>query len=235
MSSKPRVPGTLEFKGPGPYFFNKAKYCSEPQPFSKCPIHPESPIPCRPSVGWRSNELRPNCPAAFIKFDKDTGYDRGTILDISLAGYLELILEERPNEAVTVLDRCVVTYAQIWPADNLDTKVRPLSIYSLLHLMLALQVRTLFEECVTVGFFTRGIQIPKFLHDMILSKPIPAMGRYHELPEDKPGSWIMRTAGHPGFVLGKTLVSRIIRYDGDARAWEGFCTDIETVRERLQL
>lgn len=101
-------------------------------------------------------------------------------------------------------------------------------------LIVALQIRLLFEECVRVGYFINGFEIPKYLHNLILTKPIPAIGKYHELPPDKTGSWVMQTAEAPGFVLGKTFVSRMSRHVGDALQWKDFCTDFEKLREYFE-
>lgn len=75
--------------------------CVEPKLFVKCPIHPDSSTPCVPTPGWR---IHSKCPRAFIEHWDD---EKKLFFDVHLAGYLELILEGRPNHALQELDNYI--------------------------------------------------------------------------------------------------------------------------------
>lgn len=97
--------------------------------------------------------------------------------------------------------------------------------------MFALQIRKLFEECVRTGFFMRGIKIPEYVHDLILSKPMPASGHYDELPDDERGSWVMESSTQGVFALGKTLLTRIICRREDAEPWTAWLPELGMICE----
>lgn len=48
------------------------------------------------------------------------------------------------------------------------------------------------------------------------------MRTYHQLPADKPGSWLVRTGYEDEWEIGRALIGRVIRWSGEAGYWE--CT-----------
>lgn len=93
--------------------------------FEKCPLHPSSLVPCRPTVGWPFEEIH-RCPRRFREYELNVDWTEITFLDYIMAKFLELTLEERPNHALQELDEGLQIFTRKWPEGYSDQQV---SIY----------------------------------------------------------------------------------------------------------
>lgn len=90
---------------------------SQERPFEKCKIHPDSTIPCKPTPGF--NTYNEDCPRAFAQ---DLVDNRELWFDVALAGYIELVLEGRPRQAVKHLDDYIKRHEIDWANHELNPK-----------------------------------------------------------------------------------------------------------------
>ena len=91
-------------------------------------MHRQSPVPCKPSEGWLADEIRP-CSRLFIACrDEDEESEMSACLDITMARFLECVMEERPNHALRVLNEGIQQFIQMWDDGDgsaMDDQVSP--------------------------------------------------------------------------------------------------------------